>query len=336
MSPPEISVVLVTPDDARVIRRTLRHLRAQTARDRIELVLVASSRAALGLRPDDVDGFRAVQIVEAGPIDVLADARALGVRRSSTELIAFAEDHCYPAPAWAERLIAAHREAPDAAIGPMMHNENPRTTISRAAIILQFGCCAAPQTSGERESLAWHNTSYKRDALLGLEDRLGWSLTAEGVIQDGLRHNGSRLVLDAGVEVSHVNVSRLRSYLTHAFWGGRLFGAMRARVEGWGPGTRLLRALACPVVPLVRIARAARTLRERGELSRLPVLLPAMIVGLVPHAAGEAAGYLVGMGPTRRAYSHYEHRRLAHVARRDRADLARREPVGGALSESNG
>ncbi|HEX5708076.1 MAG TPA: hypothetical protein VFX96_12315 [Pyrinomonadaceae bacterium] len=40
-----MSVLIVTPDDYRTIRKTVRHLGAQTARERLEVVIVAPSRA---------------------------------------------------------------------------------------------------------------------------------------------------------------------------------------------------------------------------------------------------------------------------------------------------
>ena len=39
-SAPEMSVVIVTPDGYETIRRTVEHLRAQTVKDRLELVIV--------------------------------------------------------------------------------------------------------------------------------------------------------------------------------------------------------------------------------------------------------------------------------------------------------
>ncbi len=189
MTTAAMSVVLVTPDDVRTIRRTLRHLREQTIASALELVLVAPSLETLGLDDEDAAGLGAVQVVDLGTIEVLADARAAGVARASAPIIGFAEDHCYPAPRWAESIVAAHRRGGDA-VCPQMHNENPRSALSRAAMVLQFCSCAAPTTTGPRPGLAWHNTSYRRDALLVYGTELGWWLTAEGPIQDRLRESG--------------------------------------------------------------------------------------------------------------------------------------------------
>ena len=46
---PEMSVVIVTPDRYETIRKTMDHLRVQTARHRLEIVIVAPSAARLAL-----------------------------------------------------------------------------------------------------------------------------------------------------------------------------------------------------------------------------------------------------------------------------------------------
>ena len=42
-SSPQMSVVIVTPDSYETIRKTVEHLRAQTVKDRLEIVIVAPS-----------------------------------------------------------------------------------------------------------------------------------------------------------------------------------------------------------------------------------------------------------------------------------------------------
>src|SRR6185369_9617736 len=62
----EMSVVIVTPDTYETIRKTMRHVRAQSARDRLEVVIVAPSAADVVLDDADTSGtFAAVRVVEA-------------------------------------------------------------------------------------------------------------------------------------------------------------------------------------------------------------------------------------------------------------------------------
>lgn len=317
-----MSVLIVTPDDYATIRRTIGHLRAQTISGRMELVIVAPSRESLGLVEHEVSCFRGVRVVEAGEIKTVARAKVLGLREAGAPYVAFAEDHCYPEPEWAALMLAAHKEG-WAAVGPTMRNANPRSTVSWAGLYLNYGCCLAPASAGEAEGLPWHNISYRRDLLLGYGEGLAGLLAVEGLLLEDLRAKGHGLYFEAAARTAHVNISRLSSWSLHAFWGGRLFGAGRARRNRWPAWRRLVYACGWPLIPLVRLWRTLpKIYRTTRRLGPLPRLLPAMLAGLIPHAFGEAAGYALGAGEAERHYSFYEMKRRRHVTEGDRRALA--------------
>jgi hypothetical protein len=317
---PALSVILVTPDHFATIRTTVRHLRAQTIGDRLELLIVAPSIAALAAPPGELEGFARCEVIEVGTITRIARAKLPAVRLATGPVVAFAEDHCFPAPTWAAALVAAHG-AEWAAVGPAISNGNPGTRLSQAAFLLHWLQWAAPRPPGEMQYLPWHNTSYKRDVLLALGDRLPGLLASEASLQDELRANGQRLYLEAAARTTHVNVSRLTPWLGQGYWGGRLYGALRS--ARWPVGQRLFRAAAAPLVPVVRLSRMLRTIRRSPELRGLtPGVLPAVMLGLIVHAVGECAGYLAGVGPSEERYSTFEMGRARHLAASDRSTIA--------------
>ena len=146
---PDMSVVLVTPDRYAAIRETIAYLRKQTARERLEVVVVASSASALGLDAEELKGFCRWRVVEVGRITSIGAANAAGVRGATAPVVALAEDHSFPDPTWAEVLIAAHQEN-WAAVGPEVDNANPDSVISWADFLLGYGpwmkpaCAPAP------------------------------------------------------------------------------------------------------------------------------------------------------------------------------------------------
>src|SRR5215218_8505743 len=159
-----MSVLILTPGGFDLIRETVRHLRAQTARERLELVVVAPSREALGHFELETEGFARVRVVEAGEIRRAASAKAEGVRAARAAVVAFAEEHCYPEPEWAGLLLAAHARGWDA-VGPQMCNANPSSAVSRAGLYLNYGPCLAPAEPGPSHARPWHNVSYRRELL---------------------------------------------------------------------------------------------------------------------------------------------------------------------------
>jgi hypothetical protein len=200
-----------------------------------------------------------------------------------------------------------------------MRNANPRTMLSWAGLYLHYGCCVEPLASRVAENLPWHNTSYKRDLLLQYGDALASMLVVEGVLLDALRADGHQLRFEPAARTHHVNISRLSSWVRHAFWGGRLYGATRARTARWSAWRRLVYVVGAPLIPFVRLQRTLQSIRETGHQRQLlPRIIPALVSGLVPHAIGEMTGYALGAGNAERHYSYYEVVRTRHLTAHDR------------------
>jgi hypothetical protein len=315
---PEMSVVVVTPDNFETVRKTVRHLRAQNVSGKMEVVLVAPSAGGLGLDEEALDGFLRHRVVEVGPVTSTARARAAGVRAARAEVVALVEDHAFPAPGWAESLLGRHRES-WAAVGPVMSNANPRSVTSWVNLLVEYAPWLEPSEGGEREHLPGHNGSYKREVLTAYGERLEAMLEAESVLHWDLRSRGHKLYLEPKARVFHRNFSVAAPSLSLRFNGGRLFAASRARE--WPAWRRALFAAASPLIPLVRCARIAREMYVRSRTRRMmPRLLPALLVGLAFDGAGEAAGYAFGPGGAMAKLSDMEFHRDRFVAEADRRE----------------
>jgi hypothetical protein len=315
---PSLSVILATPGDFGALRKTLSHLSAQTALSEMELVLVATSRAALNADESVLSLFPRYQIVEAGDFGPLGAANAAGVRAASAPVVVLAEDHCFPDPEWAEHLISAH-EGPWAAIGPGVRNANPATVVSWADMFIGYGPWLEPVDQRDVDFLPGHNSSYKRALLLSFGDRLDDLLNVETVLHWELRAQGHRLRLEPGARVAHTNFSLWSSWLPVSYLNGRAFAAERRK--GMTVLARAVYVVGGPLIPFVRAARTARSARTaelRGHFIRC---LPAMLVALTADALGQMAGYALGVGETGGQLSRYECYRIRHVTARDRQEV---------------
>jgi hypothetical protein len=310
---PALSVVLVTPARFAALRTALAHLRAQSVRERIELVIVAPSTEGLELDSSELEGFHGHRLVEAGAITMTGAPIAAGVRAARAAVVAYVEEHSYPQPGWAEALIRAH-EGSWAAVGATIVNANPERMTSWASMFTDFGPCVAPVAGGEQGTLAWHHISYKRDLLLAYGSRLEAMLDLEGNLLRDLAARGHRLLLEPAAVSAHVNVSRLGSYLRSEFHGGRAFAATRATAAGWSPARRMLQAAGGPLVPMVRLRRVLREVRRSGRFRQLvPGILPPLLLGLGGFALGEMAGYVLGTGSARQRRVGIELERHLHT-----------------------
>lgn len=312
---PALSVVLLTPDGFSSIRKTVRHIQAQTIRERIEVVIGVPVAAAIQAQQEELEGLWGYQVVEVGPIHSTGVTRAALVRHAKAPVVALGEDHCFPEPDWAERLLDAHRED-WAAVGPLLENANPDTLLSWAHLLIEYGPWMRGDSPAEAEHLPGHNSSYKRDVLLAYGDRLETMLEAESVMHWDLRAQGHRLLHDPAMRTRHLNFSRLGTSLQLRFHGGRLFGAARAR--GWKWPRRMAYAAAGPLIPLVRFQRIARQLWGLPPHGRRWVALLPILVLLAADGAGEVVGYLAGMGRSLPKLTALEFHRQNNLIARER------------------
>jgi hypothetical protein len=313
---PAISVLLVTPEGVARLRESLDSLRAQSARDRIELVVVTQSLDRLGADDADLAGFARVEVVEHGPFPSSGAAIAAGVRAARAPVVAYVEEHAFPEPGWGEALIAAH-EGPWTAVGCALDNANPGSAVSWASLFTDFGPWLE-RSAGEVDRLPPHQTSYKRADLLEYGEELDHLLEVESSLHRALRRDGRRLYFEPRARVRHLNPSLITSYARAEFEGGRMFGSQRVDAEVWSAWRRVLYLVGAPLIPFVRLGRLVTDLRA-GPSARpgMLTILPPMLVGLVAHTVGECAAYAGGPGDSARHRMSFELDRRSHLRPED-------------------
>ena len=308
---PLISVVVITPDSYETVSQVMRHLHAQEIRKEMEILLCVPTRAALGPERPEWKDFADVQVLEIGEIRVIAQAKALAVQKACAPVIAFAEEHAFPAKGWARALVERHRE-PHAVVGPVMVNPNPRMAISWANFLIEYGPWMAPGTSEIRSHLPGNNSSYKRDVLLSLGNRLASALDAETLLQWELGAAGRTLFLESRAVTRHLNITRVASFRRVHFQYGRMFAAQRA--ASWRAIRRFLYGLGSPLIPAIRFIRHVPDIRRNPKLPcRSLSFWMYVALGLFDSARGECVGYLTGPGDSREHIFELEFHRLRHL-----------------------
>ena len=293
----ELAVILITPDRYETIRRTVETLRAQTARDRLELVIVSPSDETLEPDAEQLRDFPEVRTVAIGDLVSTAQARAAGVRAASAPVVAFAEDHSFPEPEWAEALIRAHAEG-WSAVGPDILNASPESMMGWADVFLGQRA-VDPERAAVVDDLPGRNSSYKRELLLSYGDELDALLEMETLLHWDFRSKGGQLYLEPAARTLHVNHGHLPGFVREHFYVGRMFAGQRAR--RWSRARRLAYAGASPLIPFVRMSRILPAVRRSSRRhGLLPRVLPPLLLGLAVSAAGELLGYAAGPGSSGR------------------------------------
>jgi len=292
-SPIELSVVVIAGPRLREASLVLAALDVQNRSKALELIIVEVLPVAAKLpAPARVRTIR----LPAHDAASWGQARALGTRAATAPIVAFLEDHCYPAPGWAEALIEAHRH-PWEAVGYAFTCANPETWVARSTFMLEYGPWAAPQPDGPRSAVSGNNISYKREFLLGLDETLDCLLEADFVLHEWCRQAGGiSLGLAGSARAAHECFRSTSRLCRSSYRNGRRLAALRSTVLRWSGPRRVFTGLAAPVVlPLLKPLRLGRAAWRQRELRR-PFLsaLPLLLLGSACAAAGESAGYLFG------------------------------------------
>jgi hypothetical protein len=295
--------MIVLTDDFATIRRLVEHLGAQTIVRDVELVVVCPSAKDLEFPAGAADALARVTVVES-PLLPLGQARAAAVRAAAAPIIVLGETHAFPAPEWAEQLIRAH-DGPWQAVAPGMENGNPESALSWSGFLMDYGRWLAERPAGEIVEPPAYNASWRREALLGLQDRLALMLEPGGSMDRQLVAHGSVFHHEPQARVAHLNVTRPSAWAAERYWAGRLLGARRCRE--WSLLRRLFYFGGSVLVPLIRFGRTrAAIVVARGRRDLPTGTLAAVAGGSLLWAFGEALGYLAGEGHSETRMLEYE------------------------------
>ena len=195
---PDLSVVLVTASDSEVLRLSLAHLRRQTASGRVEVLLVAPSKAAFPPEAMDPRGFHSIRVVDGPELASEGARKAAGVLAAQAPLVAFVEDHSFPRPDWADVVLRTHGARDCALVAPVMENANPARATSWACFLVFYGPCMERETTADPVHLPSNQCCYRKDVLLEYGVRLAGLLEAETVLLEAdWRHFGRAIVEEA-------------------------------------------------------------------------------------------------------------------------------------------
>ncbi|MBW1742413.1 MAG: glycosyltransferase [Deltaproteobacteria bacterium] len=319
VSRPDMSVILITPDSYETIRRVVKALRQQTVRERLEIVIVGPSCDQSEFPASDFADFAGYQVLEINDMTSTSFARAEGINAARGLVVAMTEDHCFPAPDWAEALIDRHKE-PWTGVGSVFCNANPRTAVSWANFLVEYGEWADPIPPGPTNHIPGHNSSYKRDALLEYGPDLGDVLEAESPMQWDMMNRGHSFCMEPKAKMFHQNFSVFGQSIPLRFYGGRLFAANRA--HEWSFLRRLSYCLLSPLIPLVRVCRVLQAANRIGQSKLALRVLPTSFIMLVFDGLGEMVGYVAGSGSAMQRLSDMEFHRERFLVDGDRVQLS--------------
>lgn len=300
-SGPQLSVFMITDSTYDVCARTVSYLAEQSIADRIELIIVGPSEAEMAPDYAVLSVFHSYNILEIGDVSWIGEAAAFAIRAATAPYVAYAEEHGFPPPDWAEILVRTFESGGYDAVGWAMMPANPGF-IAWTHIYGQFGDAVAPVQSGPAIRLGPHHAAYRLEAMLELGDDLAQAFGNEGTLYPAFRRNGRTLYMTGETVTGHTQISDLASYIRLEFIGQRIYAAARVQVEAWPVWKRAFYVAGSPLIPFLRVYRSVmhilRTGRGRQLLPQAAVLL---LVTNTVGTVGEVLGYIFGASDKQRS-----------------------------------
>lgn len=313
--PPDFSVIVVAAEDD-TLRAMLSRLREQTIRERIEVVVVAREGTPVALDEAEGAAFHSLKFVSCGARASLPAGLATGARHAGAPFVALIEDHCFPEAAWAEALLARHREG-YAVVGPEISNANPGTALSWCSFLLTHGAWSQPAEAGVVDTVAGDNSSYRRDVILPVGEELDVLLASGTLLHWQLRDAGHEVFLEPQAKAAHLTPSRLHSYVGSRFHNGRAFAGLWSRRWPWP--RRLYFAAIAPFIALRRIVWAWQLARRQTTDVSMARVAPLLLLAMVASGFGYLAGFVLGAGNSVLYSSDLYFHRDRHLQEGDRA-----------------
>ncbi len=308
----KLTAVLAALDTFAEVRDVLLWLQRQTARDSLEILVVCQDLSLFQL-PDDVQQqVGPLRFLECGKGKTLAEARAIGCREAETEFVMFTEDHCFPEPVWCERVLERLEEG-WAGVGGAFLSANPQTSLARGKMLVGYGQWMYPAEGGEMPFIAGHGSVFRREVLMGDDEKLEQFLVAEALMMIELRRKGHRFYCESDMVSWHFDGSNLAGTLTLYPAIGRSLAAQRS--ISWPPWRRFLYGLVFPLIGLVRWQRGLKAFLRTRRYTGFSVssLVAAAGVAFL-WSWSEWRGFWFGFGNSLQVQSDSEHNRLARLS----------------------
>jgi len=311
---PWLSVVLIAPDNFKIIAETLRYVSYQDIRNTIEIIIITESRDDLELDLSLLNLFYSYRVVKLGEITNVGQCLAKGFLNAKAEIVTYCEEHSYPQAGWARQIVESH-DSGYAAVGWSLVNNNPESIVSVTNFYTSFGPWISPVGSSMRNILASHHITYKVEVLKKFSENLDKLLEQETVFLYFLGQRGYNFYLQSVAVSEHINMTRLSSYLYSEYIGGRLYAANIFMFGNWSRLRKLIYILGSPLRPLSRTFRVIINLKRTGcIIALLPRMLPILLLSVIIHSLGELVGYTFGAGNSYKQNKSIELFRFRHMS----------------------
>lgn len=221
------------------------------------------------------------------------EARNLGARESTGDLLAFIDADCTAAIDWLDNLVGRLENDGNVVCGGAVENGTPESYIGTIEFLTEFGSITTRNPSREDVRFAPSgNMAIRRDVYMSAGGFSKEHATGEDVaFGKRLRELGVKISFTNEAVVFHKNRTRLKDFILNQYRLGRGFFLNFQRGNqpfSWIGESRLLSALFLVLIFPMRLGRTIFRVVKNGEIDivRLFFYLPGMALGALFYTLG--------------------------------------------------
>ncbi len=289
MDTPALSVIIPIGRMRDRAERSLKAVLAQKIHGGLEIFDVDTTPELERIDGSDAENVTYIEYPDAPSA---ARAKILALHRTSSELVAFVEDHAFVETGWAAGVLKGFDTGADVVIYTFK-DATPETVYSRAFGLLAFGQWMSDKLAGERLHGPGNNVAYRKSALLRQGDRLIDLLPVELFLHRAVREQGGKVYQEASAGCLHAHWDNLMGTLWDTCMYSRLFAHQRRILDKPSKIKRLLYAGSMPMMPMLVFWRYCKGLKKDRELLHQFIRNSPLILCLsFGTSSSEAIGYL--------------------------------------------
>jgi hypothetical protein len=298
----ELTVLLTVVSGKQAVRDNLEVLCPQIDFERAEVIVpidkwsshvgeLASEFPEVNFHFIDELGLAASEKISSHQHRLYDRRRAVGLQLARGNIVAMLEDHGHPSDDWVARILKAH-EQPFEVIGGAIENGEDRP-LNWALYYCDFGRYGLPFKPGEVSYVSDVNLSYKREALMAVQD-VWIEAYHETTVHWAMLSQGKKLFLDDRPVVYQKRKGlKLIWILRERIGWGRVFA--ETRVNELSYFRRFVFTACSPLLPPLLLFRAFRHMRRQKQTpGRIISTLPIAFLLLFGWSFGELIGYFIG------------------------------------------
>lgn len=236
--------------------------------------------------------FPHVKLVQTEALLYEPCLRNIGMKQAQSEIITFLEDHILLSRSYLKNLVKLFSNGYKI-VGGTVANANPESFFGWTQYFCEYNKWIPGLPAGIVEDLPGCNFSYHAEVLKKLGPFPEGEFGVDTYFHKKAKYAGYKLYLCSGLEVAHVNDTKLRVTSIERFKYGQLFAARR----GFTRRKQILYIVLSPVIAILEYIRIFKHTRHNSfYLKKLihctPFLLPILFIWMM----GECSGYLFGYG----------------------------------------